>query len=474
MALASKWIFAIAGLIAALVAILPQRAPAQGASEAAEASIEGVRRQVKQAYYAQCDISLFLAGDTILTVPWSHDDSADFLRLVGEIRAADAAIVNLETLIHEYRGYPQADSGGTYMASPPGIAAELKWAGIDMVGHANNHTFDYGSIGVLENLENLTAAGVLLAGSGPDLEYARAPRYFTSSDGTVALVSMSSTFAPYGKASLSRFDMHGRPGLNPLTVTSDTVVTITPAMAKDLEGAAKFLGFTGERFTYREFSIAGLRFQVGDSFDLSMGLRPIPRDRSANLAAIKDAARNADVVVASLHYHGKGDWLRRFAHEAIDEGADVFLVHGEHRVRGIEIYKDRPIFYGLGDFVFQAELVERLPWEYYDRYGLDEEATPQEAFAARSAKGTRGNKSRPESFEGMAASLCISDGSISEIRLLPVDLHFEAAAPVRGRPYLADSKLGAHIIRDARMASGQFGTRIDFNEAEGFATLGVD
>ena len=252
------------------------------------------------------------------------------------------------------------------------------------------------------------------------------------------------------------------------------MITITPAMAEVLEEVAKFIGFTGERFTRREFSIGGLQFQVGGSFDLSMGSRPIPKDRSANLAAIKDAALNADMVVASLHYHGKGDWVRRFAHEVIDQGADVLLVHGEHRVLGIEVYNDRPIFYGLGDFVFQNELVERLPWEFYDRYELGEDATSQEAFAARSANGTRGNTSRRESFEGMAASLCISDGSISEVRLLPVDLHFDAAAPVRGRPYLADPKLGARIIQDARTASGQFGTRIDFNEAEGFGTLGVD
>ena len=239
-----------------------------------------------------------------------------------------------------------------------------------MVGHANNHTFDYGSIGVLENLENVTAAGILRAGSGPDLEYARAPRYFTTSNGTVALISMSSTFASYGKASLSRSDMHGRPGLNPLSVTSETVITITAGMAEILEEVAKFLGFTGKRFTQREFEIGGLRFQVRDDFDLAMGNRPVPEDRMANLAAIKDAAHYADLVVVSLHYHNTGDWLTGFAHEAIDQGADVFFVHGEHRVNGIEIYKQRPIFYGLGHFVFQSELVERLPTEFYERYGM--------------------------------------------------------------------------------------------------------
>ena len=360
------------------------------------------------------------------------------------------------------------------MASPPEIAGELKWAGIDLVAHANNHTFDFGSIGVLENLENLKESGILLTGSGPDLQYARAPRYFTHSNGTVALVSMSSTFTSYGKASLSRSDLHGRPGLNPLAVTSDTLITVTPTVVEILVEVAKFLGFNGDRFARREFKISGLRFQVRDGFDLAMGNRPVPEDRRANLAAIKEAAQNADLVVVSLHYHNPGDWLTGFAHEAIDQGADVFFVHGKHHVSGIEIYKGRPIFYGLGDFVFQNELIERLPTEFYERYGLDEDATPQDAFAARSANGTRGNTSRRASFEGIAASLCVSNGAISQVRLLPVDLNFDAASPIRGRPYLADPALGARILQDTSEASAEFRIRIEFNEADGFGTLVVD
>ena len=66
-----------------------------------------------------------MAGDAIITQPWSADRAPDFLALVGEIRGADAAVVNLEMLFHTYKGYAQADSGGTYMAADPEIAAEL-------------------------------------------------------------------------------------------------------------------------------------------------------------------------------------------------------------------------------------------------------------------------------------------------------------------------------------------------------------
>ena len=59
------------------------------------------------------EITLLLAGDALITRPWSHVREADFLGLIDEIRAADVAIVNLETVIHEFKGHAQADSGGT-------------------------------------------------------------------------------------------------------------------------------------------------------------------------------------------------------------------------------------------------------------------------------------------------------------------------------------------------------------------------
>src|SRR5262245_41917324 len=88
---------------------------------------------------ARSDLSLFLAGDTMLAEAWSGEQDPAFARLVAEMRAADVALVNLESVIHSFQGYAQADSGGTYMSSPPEIARELAWAGVDLLAHANNH-----------------------------------------------------------------------------------------------------------------------------------------------------------------------------------------------------------------------------------------------------------------------------------------------------------------------------------------------
>jgi poly-gamma-glutamate capsule biosynthesis protein CapA/YwtB (metallophosphatase superfamily) len=112
------------------------------------------------------DVSLLLFGDALIARAWSQVGDAAFLGLIDTIRAADVAIANLETVIHEFKGHAQADAGGVYMASPPLIAAELKWAGFNMLAHANNHAFDYGASGVLETIQHVEGEGLIIAGSG--------------------------------------------------------------------------------------------------------------------------------------------------------------------------------------------------------------------------------------------------------------------------------------------------------------------
>ena len=162
------------------------------------------------------DVSLLLAGDALITRVWSEVGDVAFLGLIDAIRAANVSVANLETVIHEFKGHAQANAGGVYLASPPQIAAELKWAGFDMLAHANNHAFDYGAVGVLETIQHVEGQGLIIAGSGRDLQQARAPRYVHCKGSTVALVAMASDFVQYGRASYSRPEVPGRPGVNPL------------------------------------------------------------------------------------------------------------------------------------------------------------------------------------------------------------------------------------------------------------------
>src|SRR5688572_967949 len=401
-------------------------------------------------------LSVFLAGDAMLVRPWSQVARPAFQSLIARIRAADVALLNLETVIHEFEDYAQADSGGSWMTSPPAIAAELAWAGIDLLSHANNHSFDYGPGGVLATHRHAAEAGLAIAGSGPDLQAARAPRRVARDGGSLALVAATATFVPYGKASESRADLRGRPGVNPLTLRKDTILHVPARLPRLLRRAA---------------GAVGVRVSNGERLRLERGLRPNRGELDANLAAIRAAAATADVVVFSLHTHRHGRWLRQAAHRAVEAGAAVVLVHGLHRVLGMELHRGGAIFYGLGDFAYEPHHVERFPAESYLRNGLafDADVAKVRAIVQRSVL-----VQRRATFEGCAAELSFEEGRLAGIRLLPLDLGFDLGPEERGRPELANGTLGRGIIGSMARHSTRYRTRVvwDAQRNEGLVEIG--
>jgi poly-gamma-glutamate capsule biosynthesis protein CapA/YwtB (metallophosphatase superfamily) len=397
-------------------------------------------------------ISLLLAGDALITRPWSHVTNADFLGLIKEIRDADVAIANLETVIHDFKGHAQADSGGIYMASPPVIAAELKWAGFNMLAHANNHSFDYGSSGVLETIEYVESNGLIVAGSGRDLQSARAPRYFQCECATVALVAMAADFVPYGKASFSRPDLHGRPGVNPLTLTRKESTNLRPLKA------------ARQAWSYfrRALRAPSLGQYLDPDFAVLRDRQVALADANANLDSISEAASNAGIVVVSIHAHRQGRWLRNFAQQAIERGASVIFIHGPHHTRGIELYQGRPIFYSMGDFVFETEYVARFPSEAYERLGLAPVAQIDDLKAVDDGLNSKLLRDRGV-FEGFITLMLVAESVPTKIQLVPIDLGFDSGDDSRGRPHLASKEMGERIINTVAARSRKFGTRIRYD-----------
>ena len=136
----------------------------------------------------------------------------------------------------------------------------------------------------------------------------------------------------------------------------------------------------------------GQIFQVGDEYRSLT--TPHEEDLAEIVASVKEAKRQANFVIFSSHSHEAGrtnnypaDFIVEVAHAVIDAGADIFLAHGPHVLRGIEIYKGKPIFYSLGDFLFQNETVPRQPADNYESYGLGPDAVAQDFFDARQRTG---------------------------------------------------------------------------------------
>ncbi|MBO0884179.1 MAG: CapA family protein, partial [Mycobacterium sp.] len=134
------------------------------------------------------DIRIALAGEAMITRGLMAYREDAFLALRSLLHGSDVRFANSEMLFHDFENWPTYLSQ-TYMRCDPRFIADLQWLGINLVSCANNHGYDYGENGVLTNLRNLEAAGLVNAGSGPNYAAAMAPAYLETPAGRVGLVS---------------------------------------------------------------------------------------------------------------------------------------------------------------------------------------------------------------------------------------------------------------------------------------------
>jgi hypothetical protein len=199
----------------------------------------------------------------------------------------------------------------------------------------------------------------------------------------------------------------------------------------------------------------------GSIVDVSWGRKISAADRKANLDSISEAAANADIVVVSIHAHRRGKWLTQFAHHAIERGAYVIFVTGPQEIRGVELYRGRPIFYSMGDCAFELEYILRLPAEAYESVGLP--ANPSiEEFRSRIGPLAELLRDR-RAFEGFVSRITVANGNLARIQLLPIDLQFDGGPDRRGRPKLASAELGERIVAAVAAKSKKLGVRIRYD-----------
>ena len=429
------------------------------------------------------EITMAFTGDSIITRRLSVYEEPQFTALIDLLRSADMAFTNLEMLFHDYEAYPMAESGGTWMRGDPGLADELAWAGIDMVARANNHTGDYGTLGMQLTTQYVAEAGIVQAGVGSSLAEAREAKFLETATARIALVSVASSFANHMRAERSRDDIPPRPGLNPLRYQT---VYVMP------ENDFERLRTTGEsldQFTDQdgqpqgideekpgEMEVFGRNFAIGDRPYVRMDVNT--NDVSEITAVVNNASRIADFTIVTIHAHEHAgrrqltpDFLHVFARAMIDAGADVFVGHGPHVLRGIEIYRGRPIFYSLGNFIFQNETLLRLPYDNYAAYDLGDNAHVADFNDERYEKDTKGFPALRENWESIVALPTFRDGKLSRLALYPITLGFGHPPHLRGRPLFADRKLSEKIINDLRELSQPYGTGIDFRGGIGIVDL---
>ncbi|HXR89597.1 MAG TPA: CapA family protein [Steroidobacteraceae bacterium] len=379
---------------------------------------------------AQQPLTVVLTGQSMIR----SDLRATVPAAVPRIRAllqGDVVFTHLEAAIAENG---QSVQQGRGFLTPPESLDALQALGFNLLSLSGNHAFDLGAPGIRNTLQELNRRGIAHAGTGANLADAVAPAYLHVANMTVALIgSASGLITPGGNATAER------PGVNELRVDAGGRPNEATA---DLPGAA--------------------------------ANAPDPEDAARILSSIRTARQHADLVIVYQHNHVFGDkafatlfnegmperlapdpWLVKWTHAEVAAGADIVVMHGAPLLHGVEIFQGRPIFYDLGNFIYN--LPATLTY-------IDE----------------------PIAWESVVARLEFRGKTLQAITLWPIvlnpigdgqpDAHDpyanNAFLHTRGLPSAATGARASYIISRLARLSAPFGTRVEASGEAGRIVLG--
>jgi poly-gamma-glutamate synthesis protein (capsule biosynthesis protein) len=335
-------------------------------------------------------VSVLAVGDVFPDVP---DARAAFAPLRDLFASADVVFGNCEGV---YSDRPQrSPSHKHFMGAPRERGALLGEVGFDVMTCANNHIVDGGYVGLRDTLDLLREQGIATTGAGMDLAEATRPAIVERNGLTIAFLGFCSVYPVGYEARPSR------PGLAPLRVRTfyadpdpnfwepgiDPVVT-TAAMPEDLE-----------------------RFRQ----------------------VVAETRAGADFLVVACHW-GYSSWVEslqeyelELARDAVGHGADAVVCHHHHSLRGIELYRGKPIYYGLGALIHhfvsltpsaeeraarQARFGERSSYVEDESFPL----FPFRADARRTGVATIDVAPDGTAAAGLVPAMMLADGSTEPLR----------------------------------------------------------
>jgi poly-gamma-glutamate capsule biosynthesis protein CapA/YwtB (metallophosphatase superfamily) len=404
-------------------------------------------------------------GDISLVRPVTQLGLPDFEKVLGVVKNSDFALANQEgTAFHTATKKFAVNEVGAMAPSDSSAAWDIKNMGVRMVTVANNHSADYGADGLLENLRLLREAGVPYAGAGNNLREARAATLVSTPKGRVTVVATAGTFKLNFAAADGRGALAERPGIS--TIRTTVFQQVTPQEMKLLQqlNAMRYPDARAGDSLPKQLMVLDQVYQLGDKPGLAY--RGNDFDSRDIMQAVHKARENSDFTIFTIHAHQSatgeddpnpvpGDYLVKLFHNVVDAGADVVAGHGNHLLRGIEIYKGKPIFYGLASFVFAGQPA-----------GLNMGGEPR----LLSAPGPSGPPSAQSvraavaggtltMWESIFATTKWEGGKLKEVRIYPIDLNGAGPRP-KGVPAFATGEVAKRILEEVRAASKPFGTNV--------------
>lgn len=340
-------------------------------------------------------ITVHAVGDLVL----ERDDARSLLAPAADaLRGADLVIGQLE-IPHVEAGVVQTTDVPA-VPGPPSALDALAEAGFGILTLAGNHVYDFGVEGMRETARHCRERGMRTAGTGETIDEAFEPVIDEIEGVRIAVLSVNCVGPRESWATT----------LKPGAAYVEVVTHYEPRGANP--GGPPRVHTFAEASSLRRFA-----------------------------AAVTDAAARADVVIVALH---KGlvhvpvdiaEYEREIAHAAVDAGATAVIGHHAHIFKGVEVYRDRPIFHGLGNFATVTRALsaghddapERTAWARERRrlFGFDPDpAMPEYPF-------------HPESRH-TAIAVLTTDGDEVEASVIPCWIDDEARPVPVGRSERGD------------------------------------
>jgi poly-gamma-glutamate capsule biosynthesis protein CapA/YwtB (metallophosphatase superfamily) len=261
--------------------------------------------------------TLILTGD--INLLGVTDPTIPFARMRERLHAADVVFANLECCFYEPENERSLEDEGFY--APLKSAEALTFAGVHAVGNANNVNF--GAPAIRSSLRRLDEIGILHTGAGVNSIDARKPVIVERDGVRFGFLQRTSVYWSHGHEATANY-----PGV--ATIKAHTAYRPQIEQLRTLTRP----GMPPEIVTWADPTALA---QFGE-----------------DLGSLRN---RANVVIASHHWgldHEVLDYQVQIAHSAIDAGANLVMGHGPHTPLGIEIYKDKPIFFGVGSFSFET------------------------------------------------------------------------------------------------------------------------
>ncbi|MCG8546353.1 MAG: CapA family protein [Alphaproteobacteria bacterium] len=268
--------------------------------------------------------TLCAVGDVFL----NRSDTVDAFEFVRPIfNACNVVFGNCEgAYATHHRTTPTAS--GFSLVSTPDQARPLKSAGFNVMSLANNHALDASHEGLMETIGTLRDMDIRVVGAGADLAAARRPDHVTAAGQKVGFLAFTAVF-PAG-----------------------------------YEARATAPGVAAMRAHTHYFVHPEAFGRVEPGADPCIRTFPFPEDMAALQQILETARAAVDVLVVSFHW-GKSvrpaalmDYEVSYGRAAVEFGADLVLGHHHHLLRAVEIYQQKPIFFGLSHFAFDMPGLE--------------------------------------------------------------------------------------------------------------------